>query len=109
MQYLIAEQADGRYVVTSEHGRTVIGEAEDCRSVENCYAALASEWLFGDMSREVTISFRFHREQLRCPECGEAVWDGPEGHKLAKCWNSEGHPSGMPLAFDTMDDDGEPL
>lgn len=41
---------------------------------------------------------------LTCPECGEEVWDGPRGHKLAKCWNSEGHESGAPLAFDTMPD-----
>ena len=42
---------------------------------------------------------------LTCPECGEAVWDGPLGHKLAKCWNAEGHESGAPLAFDTMSDE----
>jgi hypothetical protein len=40
-----------------------------------------------------------------CPECGEPVWDGPYGHKLAKCWNSEGHESGAPLVFDTMEDE----
>lgn len=39
---------------------------------------------------------------LRCPECGEEVWDGPRGHKLAKCWNTDGHESGDTLAFDTM-------
>jgi uncharacterized protein with PIN domain len=26
------------------------------------------------------------REPLACPECGEEVWDGPHGSKLAKCW-----------------------
>ena len=40
---------------------------------------------------------------LCCPECGETVWDGPSGHKLAKCWNTEGHASGGTLAFDTLD------
>lgn len=39
---------------------------------------------------------------LTCPECGEPVWDGPRGHKLAKCWNAEGHADGGTLAFDTM-------
>jgi len=63
MRYLIAEQADGRYVVTSEYGRTVIGEADDCRSIDTVYSALGREWLEGDMSPEVTIDFRFHREQ----------------------------------------------
>lgn len=42
---------------------------------------------------------------LHCPECGEPVWDGPHGYKLAKCWNTEGHASGRTLAFDTMTDD----
>lgn len=41
----------------------------------------------------------------KCPECGAAVWDGPKGDKLAKCWNTEGHASGGTLAFDTMGDD----
>lgn len=45
--------------------------------------------------------------ELECPECGEAVWDGPRGHKLAKCWNVEGHANGGTLAFDTMGDDDE--
>jgi predicted RNA-binding Zn-ribbon protein involved in translation (DUF1610 family) len=45
------------------------------------------------------------REALHCPECGEEVWDLPRGHKLAKCWNSEGHADGGTLAFDTMDDE----
>jgi hypothetical protein len=40
---------------------------------------------------------------LTCPECGEAVWDLPRGSKLAKCWNSEAHESGGPLAFDTKE------
>lgn len=31
-----------------------------------------------------------------CPKCGKLVWDGPFGHKLAKCW-------GCGTAFDTMD------
>lgn len=44
-------------------------------------------------------------EDLRCPECGETVWDLPHGSKLAKCWNSEGHESGGTLAFDTMGED----
>jgi len=47
------------------------------------------------------------RDNLTCPECGEAIWDGPVGSKLAKCWNSEEHESGRPLAFDTMEDDDE--
>ena len=43
-------------------------------------------------------------EPLICPACGEEVWDGPVGHKLAKCWNY--HPStGGTLAFDTMEDE----
>lgn len=42
---------------------------------------------------------------LTCPECGEDVWDLPYGHKLAKCWNTEGHADGGTLAFDTMSDD----
>lgn len=41
---------------------------------------------------------------LRCPECGEEVWDGPQGSKLAKCWNAEGHADGRTLAFDTMEE-----
>jgi hypothetical protein len=44
---------------------------------------------------------------LRCPHCKEPIWDVPRGHKLAKCWNSEGHEHGAPLAFDTMPDDDE--
>jgi hypothetical protein len=47
-------------------------------------------------------------DSLTCPECGEDVWDGPSGSKLAKCWNGAGHMSGAPLAFDTMDDEDEP-
>jgi len=43
--------------------------------------------------------------RLVCPECGAEVWDGPKGHKLAKCWNASEHASGAPLAFDTMSDD----
>lgn len=42
---------------------------------------------------------------LTCPECGEEIWDGPVGSKLAKCWNTEGHTDGGTLAFDTMDDE----
>jgi predicted RNA-binding Zn-ribbon protein involved in translation (DUF1610 family) len=42
---------------------------------------------------------------LACPECGEEIWDKPHGHKLAKCWNSEGHETGMTLAFTTMEDE----
>jgi hypothetical protein len=41
---------------------------------------------------------------LTCPECGQEIWDGPFGSKLAKCWNTEGHADGGTLAFDTMDD-----
>lgn len=41
---------------------------------------------------------------LKCPECGEDVWDLPFASKLAKCWNAEGHEDGGTLAFDTMDD-----
>ena len=40
--------------------------------------------------------------QLYCPCCREPVWDGPYGHKLAKCW-------GCGIAFDTMDvEEGDP-
>lgn len=45
------------------------------------------------------------RVALKCPECGEEVWDVPNGSKLAKCWNTEGHADGGTLAFDTMDED----
>lgn len=45
--------------------------------------------------------------ELLCPDCGEPVWDLPQGHKLAKCWNVAGHSSGTTLAFDTMTDDEE--
>lgn len=41
---------------------------------------------------------------LVCPECGGPIWDLPEANKLAKCWNSAGHASGAPLAFDPSDD-----
>lgn len=47
-------------------------------------------------------------DSLTCPECGEPVWDGPEGHKLAKCWNTSGHADGGTLAFDTMPDEDYP-
>ena len=44
--------------------------------------------------------------KIECPNCGEEVWDGPHGHKLAKCWNY--HPeTGGTVAFDTMQDDEE--
>lgn len=42
---------------------------------------------------------------LVCPSCNEAIWDGPQGSKLAKCWNTEGHDDGRTLAFDTMGDE----
>jgi len=43
---------------------------------------------------------------LTCPSCGEPIWDGPRGSKLAKCWNF--HPeTGGTLAFDTMSDEDE--
>ena len=42
---------------------------------------------------------------ITCPECNEAIWDLPHGHKLAKCWNTEGHADGGTLAFDTMDEE----
>lgn len=45
---------------------------------------------------------------LKCPECGEPIWDLPTGNKLAKCWNYEGHPDGNSLAFDTTDEDDQP-
>jgi len=64
-RYLIAEQADGRYVLTfeSQYGQdTLINAEQDCRSVHECYSALATEWLRGDMSPSVTIDFRFHRD-----------------------------------------------
>lgn len=37
---------------------------------------------------------------LTCPKCGEDVWDGPKGYKLAKCWAE-----GCMTAFDTMEED----
>ncbi len=43
---------------------------------------------------------------LTCPLCGEPVWDGPRGYKLAKCWNFHPETDGT-LAFDTMEDDDE--
>ena len=43
------------------------------------------------------------RKALHCPECGEPVHDIPVGSALPKCWNSAGHKSGAPLAFDTME------
>ena len=49
--------------------------------------------------------------RLKCPECGEPIWDLPTASKLAKCWNSEGHASGMTLAFDSdepTDDESDP-
>lgn len=46
---------------------------------------------------------------LTCPECGDDVWDLPHGHKLAKCWNTEGHADGGTLAFDTMSDEDDTL
>lgn len=42
-------------------------------------------------------------KNLKCPECGEPIWDLPSGHKLAKCWNTEGHKDGGTVAFDTLD------
>lgn len=46
---------------------------------------------------------------LKCPECGEPVWDLPKGHKLAKCWNYGGHKSGHSLAFDLEEyEDADP-
>ena len=45
------------------------------------------------------------RAPLLCPECEEEVWDLPYGHKLAKCWNAEGHANGGTLAFDTLTDE----
>lgn len=48
-------------------------------------------------------------DKLTCPECGAEVWDGSQGHKLAKCWNAEGHASGAPLAFDTMNEEGKTM
>lgn len=47
------------------------------------------------------------KASLNCPECKEEIWDLPHGHKLAKCWNAEGHQSGAPFAFDTMGDDDD--
>ena len=47
------------------------------------------------------------KASLNCPECKEEIWDLPRGHKLAKCWNAEGHQSGAPFAFDTMGDDDD--
>lgn len=46
-------------------------------------------------------------ENLKCPECGEDIWDVPSGSKLAKCWNGDAHADGRPLAFDTMTDDDD--
>ncbi len=50
---------------------------------------------------------RAARDVLTCPDCGEPIWDLPHGHKLAKCWNAEGHDGGGPLAFDTMTEEDD--
>lgn len=52
-----------------------------------------------------TLTVESLHAELKCPECGEHVWDMPHGSKLAKCWNAVGHASGGTLAFDTMGDD----
>ncbi len=36
------------------------------------------------------------RTNLRCPDCGEPIWDHAFGSKLAKCW-------GCGIAFDQME------
>jgi len=88
---LIDHIAEGQDFDDDANGWTVIGDfAEGDLSVV-VYDGARSH----DLGRVIEIV-------LVCPVCREAVWDGPQGHKLAKCWNSEGHPSGMPLAFDTM-------
>ena len=56
----------------------------------------------GDCDNFTLYGSCWHRDKLTCPECGSEVWDGPEGSKLAKCWNTDGHASGGTLAFDTM-------
>ena len=72
---------------------------------------LAADLLaWSERLEETVITFEdFQKEsakmKLTCPECGEEVWDGPKGSKLAKCWNSEGHSSGLTLAFDTMEEE----
>lgn len=38
---------------------------------------------------------------VRCPNCADEVWDRAHGHHLHRCWNSESHEHGGPLAFDT--------
>ena len=35
---------------------------------------------------------------VRCPRCGEPIWDVAKNSKLNKCWNCM-------LAFDSMEDD----
>jgi len=64
-----------------------------------------SALMFRHLDAEDEAEFRKSARKLTCPECGERVWDGPSGHKLAKCWNTEGHADGGTLAFDTMGDD----
>ena len=56
-RYYIHEQSDGRYIVQDGYGRTLIGWDRDCRSTRECYEAIAADWLLGDMSPDVHVTF----------------------------------------------------
>jgi hypothetical protein len=80
------------YNYPQEEADAVENDMEDHE--HHIYYALRilSEWLEGNATTT-----------LHCPECNEPIWDTPQGHKLAKCWNTDGHVSGSTLAFDTME------
>lgn len=73
------------------HGRSDIQIDDGALTSETDEGAWVQAWVYV-------------KHPLVCPECGEPVWDLPEANKLAKCWNSAGHASGAPLAFDLSDD-----
>ena len=76
-----------------------VEEDDDCADE---YVSAYEEGFYETSAHEIERVARLH--VLKCPECGEDVWDKPHGHKLAKCWNTEGHAHGGTLAFDTMED-----
>lgn len=63
----------------------------------------------GEMMEANTHNYETEGDTVKrtmvCPECREPIWDVPRGHKLARCWNAEGHAHGSDLAFDTVDRD----
>lgn len=68
---------------------------------EACYChERGNDWILSD----IEFPEDDKSDELTCPECGEIVWDLPQGSKLAKCWNSENHANGGTLAFDTMEE-----